>query len=355
MLYVGLDCHKRYTTVCALDEEGAVADRARLEHSQAGAFKDYFTTLGKPCRVVLEACLAVDMVVDWLEASPNIDSITLAHPKKTRIIAEAWVKTDELDARILAKLLRADMICKAYLPCKAIRRKRAVIRERMSWVRMRTRIRNQVHRILERQTDLAMPVCKDRFGTKGRAALNKAVLPEPDASQLRRHLAVLDRINEPIKEIEAALKNEAEEDPRVKRLMSIPGIGILLGWLIALEIDDIRRFTRPEKLVSYSGLAPSTHSSGGVTTHGKVIPDCDRWLKYAFIEAAWVAVSCSSYFGRISERLKKKGKLPNTRMIAVAHKLCLIAYAVLREDRDYQETPPKKEPILETPSPVASN
>ena len=95
MLYVGLDCHKRYTTVCALDERGEVANRERLEHTTPGVFKAYFTGLKQPCQVVLEACLAVDMVVDWLEAAPNIDAITLAHPKKTRIIriiAEAWVK-----------------------------------------------------------------------------------------------------------------------------------------------------------------------------------------------------------------------------------------------------------------------
>lgn len=100
---------------------------------------------------------------------------------------------------------------------------------------------------------------------------------------------------------------------------------------------------------AYAGLAPTTHSSGGKTYHGDMLPFANRWLKWAFIEASWVAIGCSSYFGEIYQRHRARGKQANTAITIIARRMCRIAWQRLREKRDFSPNPPEKMTL----SPVA--
>lgn len=130
-------------------------------------------------------------------------------------------------------------------------------------------------------------------------------------------------------------------------LESFPGVGSILGALIALEIDTIGRFHSPGKLAAYSGLVPSTYSSSGKTVHGRLIPS-NRHLKYAFIEAAWNAARVSPYFHDFYTRLKER-KGSCKAIGAVARRLCEITYFCLKQNRAYEERPYRFRKYVDAP------
>jgi len=109
MLSVGLDLHKRYSQVEALEENGERRSAARLVN-EFEQIEGFFRSLGEPCRVVLEAGWNWGSMYDWLERVENVVEVQLAHPYGVRAIAAAQVKTDRIDARMLGQLLRVGLI-----------------------------------------------------------------------------------------------------------------------------------------------------------------------------------------------------------------------------------------------------
>jgi transposase len=179
-----------------------------------------------------------------------------------------------------------------------------------------------------------LPQCSDLFGARGRSFLRRLELAEPDAFLLSENTELLERIGRQIKEQEKRIGAANQHDALSRRLQSLPGMGVILSAVAATEIDSIERFNSAEKLCAYAGLVPSTYSSGGNTWHGRMLPFCNKWLRWAFIEAAWVAVGCSGYFGALYRQHKARGKQSNTAITIVARRMCRIAWALLREGRD---------------------
>src|SRR5438093_9270758 len=176
MNYVGIDYHKRYSVATAIDEQGQRLAEARIEGNDPQSFAEFFAALSGPSRAVLEACWNWGWLYEVLEGMEGIEEIVLAHPYKTRVIAEAQIKTDRLDARALASLLRVDMVARAHIPCKATRQRKEQLRQRLFWVRLRTRLRNRVHALVDRQHGLARPQVSDLFGVRGRKWLRELSL-----------------------------------------------------------------------------------------------------------------------------------------------------------------------------------
>ena len=125
--------------------------------------------------------------------------------------------------------------------------------------------------------------------------------------------------------------------------------------VIALEIDQIERFATADRLCAYAGLVPTTHASGGKIAHGRMLPFCNRWLKWAFIEAAWVAVGCSDYFGTFYTKQRLRGKGANDAITIVARRMAKIAWKMLTEGRDYtaQAPAPKRYEPNQFPRPLS--
>jgi transposase len=339
MLSVGLDLHKRYSQLEAVDEQGQRRACARVnnERTELAAF---FSSLGEPCRVVLEAGWNWGLMHDWLEGMENVTAVELAHPFGVRVIAAAQVKTDKIDAGKLAQLLRTDLIPRAYIPQRETRELRELVRQRLFLVGLRTRIKNRVHALLDRH-HVVPPPMSDVFGKAGRSYLAKVQLPGSAQPMLDQDLRLLDAIVGEVRATERLLSKQVGEDRRVRRLLSIPGLGMILATLIALEIDQIQRFPRPAKLVAYAGLVPTTYSSGGKTSHGGLMKMSNKWLRWALVEAAWVAVRRDPYF-RAQYALRHRTKGSKTAIIAVARRLAEVIWYVLSEDRDYQPHPPRR-------------
>jgi transposase len=337
MYYCGIDYHKKYSVVCIIDSNGQLIDQRRIGHQAPTLFVDLFSELNQPVKVVFENSLNWSWLYEILEQIESVEQIILANPYKVKLISEAQIKTDKIDAGKLAHLLRLDVIPACHVPSRRMRERKEVLRQRIFWVRERTKIRSRIHKIIGRQHNLNMPQVTDLFGSKGRAALNKAILPAPDDLLLKQNLMMHDTLNAVVKEAEAQIKSDGDQDPAVAILQSIPGVGLIIGNVMACEIDGIERFRTNRHFLAYCGLVPSTYSSGGKTHHGRMLSGCNKWLKWAFIEAAWVAVGCSAYFGTLYRYHRGRGKKANTAICSTAHRMAEIAYRLLNEKRQYKE------------------
>jgi transposase len=338
MLSAGLDFHKQYSQVEVVDEGGKRRAAARLPN-ELEQVEEFFRSLGEPCRVVLEAGWNWGLMHDWLEQTGNVSEVQLAHPYRVRAIAAAQVKTDSIDARTLAQLLRAGLIPRAYIPGQETRQLREVVRQRLFLVRLQTMIKNRIHAVVDRY-HVPLPAVSDLFGKGGRAYLSQVRLPGPAQTLLSQDLRLYENIHAEVRETEKQLRNELEGDRRVELLLTIPGLGQLLATVVALEIDQISRFASSSKLVAYAGLVPSTYSSGGKTSHGGLMKQSNKWLRWALVEAAWVAVRHDAYFrNHFSARCRHKG--PKTAIISVARRLAQVIWCVLSENRPYELRRPR--------------
>jgi transposase len=333
MLSVGLDHHKRYSQVEALDEKGASRAAARIPN-ELGQIQGFFQSLGEPCRVVLEAGWNWGSMYDWLEGIENVVEVQLAHPYGVRAIAAAQVKTDRIDARMLGQLLRVGLIPRAYIPGRDTRQLREAVRQRLFLVRMRTMLKNRIHALLDRHHIVPPPV-SDLFGKRGRDYLSKVELPGCAQGLLRQDLRLLEILTAEVRETEKVLAQTLKGDRRIELLLTMPGLGRLLATVVAMEIDRIERFPSASKLVAYAGLVPSTYSSGGKTSHGGLMKMSNKWLRWALVEAAWIAVRRDPYF-RHQFGLRVRNKGPKTAIVAVARRMAEIIWHVLSEDRPYE-------------------
>jgi len=337
MYYCGIDYHKKYSVVSIIDDLGQPVDQRHITHQNPALFAELFSGLDQPVKVVFENSLNWSWLYELLEQIESVEQIILANPYKVKLISEAQIKTDKIDAGKLAHLLRLDVIPACHVPSRRMRERKEVLRQRIFWVRERTKVRSRIHKIIGRQHNLNMPQVTDLFGTKGRAALNKAILPAPDDLLLKQNLAMPDTITGLVKEAEKRIEADGLADPAVEILRSVPGVGLIIGNVMACEIDGIRRFRTVRHFLGYCGLVPSTYSSGGKTHHGRMLTGCNKWLKWAFIEASRVAIGCSPYFGALYAHHRGRGKKANTAICITAHRMAEIIYRLLNEQRSYKE------------------
>lgn len=334
MYYLGIDHHKRYSQVAVVDEKGTVRTNGKIanEKKAFALLKEYYK---EPCRAVIEAGRNWGMMYDLLE---ELDIKTVVgHPLKIRAIADAKIKSDSIDAKTLAHLLRADLIPEVHVPPKEIREQKNLLRHRVWLVRLQTMTKNRIHQLIDRN-HVKRPNVKNIFGVAGRTFLKGLNLSLIDQKLLKDHLELLDSLHEHIRKTEVWIGKELKDNPLIGILITLPGFGKILSALAALEIDNIKRFATPAKFASYSGLIPSTFASGGKVYHGDLIPNGNRWLRYVFIEASWVAIRTSAYCRFYFEKMKHR-KNSNVAIVALARRLSEIAYRCLKEKRAYEEHP----------------
>jgi len=224
MKYVGIDVHKKVCQAAILDEDGTFLDEVRFRNSEEGIeeFTSQLVDLHDEVRCVVESTGNMWIpVYDTLEA--NGFTVLLSNPSKTRLIAEAKVKTDRVDARVLARLLRSDMLCTCYVPGEEERSRRQLLRHRLTLVKTRTEIRNRVHSLLHKH-GLRVPYSTP-FSKKGVAWLRKQSLDPIDDAILRSDLALLEALEEQVQLIEEKIAALAVEDQRVRLLMTMTGVG----------------------------------------------------------------------------------------------------------------------------------
>lgn len=332
MYNVGCDQHKYYSQVEAQDEYGNIKDRTKLYHSDRERLMEYFSSLPKESTVLLEASGFEPWLCDLLQEIGL--NVKLAHPLKTKAIAEEKIMTDKLSAGVLADLLRADLVSEAYIASPEIREARYRMRYRQTLVHLRTMAKNKIHSLLS-QLGHQTPKATDLFGKAGLAYLNSLTLKLPYQRALNGYLKLIDTLNSMVLELDSGIRKESKNNSCIRLLITIPGIGIILANIILAEIGDINRFLSSSKLASYTGIVPSLHQSGKVRYSGSITKQGNKYLRWAFVEAAHVAIRKDPYLGAYYDKLRHK-KGPHIAIVATAHKLLTYTYQVLRKNEPYK-------------------
>lgn len=333
MRYIGVDYHRRFSYITTMDEKGRIINQAKIPNTKEALGKFLKASSDGKTSAVLEAGRNWQVMYDLLEE--NIDTVKLAHSYKVKAIAEARIKTDKIDSKILAHLLRTNLIPEAYVPSKDTRCAKDILRQRMFFIRLRTMTKNRIFMLLERHPEIkTRPQVVDLFGKLGMLWLENLKLSSPDNKLLKENLELLKNLNRRIQATDYLVHLLSSKHPYVKRLSTIPGIGKFFSVLIAYEIDNIKRFITEKKFAGYIGIIPSTYASGNRLTHGRITRQGNKYLRWALIEAIWPAINKDNYLRVYYERIKRT-KGSNQAKVATARRLATIIYRVLSEDRDY--------------------
>jgi transposase len=336
MQYIALDAHKRYSLAVVEQVDGSKAVEVRISH-QPGELKEFLKGLEIGSPVAVETVGNWYWIVDAIEAAGL--KPRLVHARKAKMMICEGNKTDRLDAPGLNRLQKVGTLPTVWIPPSELRDKRDLARSRMVLVDQRTRLKNRLHATLDKYA-LGVEGVSDVFGKKGRELLRQSIAKLPPETQFaaQQVLSALEGLEEQIHKLEKRIREVFEETEKVRLLKTLPGIGFTLAVVIAGEVE---RFSRPEKMASYSGTTPRVFSSGGKTRYGYLRADVNQYLKWAFIEAAnCVCLHQKSYprrhVSRLYQRIKNR-KEHGKAIGAVARHLAEAAYWVLKKKEPYRE------------------
>jgi len=333
MNYMGIDHHKQYSHLTLLDNGGKQVKSGRVWNTEREV-RGFLEGKEGETRAVIEAGRTSYVMVDLMK-DLGVD-IRMAHASEVKAIAKAKIKTDKRDSKILADLLRADLIPEVYLRSQANRVAQRVLRHRAFYVGMRTRVKNKIRVLFAQQSLEAQEASRIEsfFSRKGLEVLKGLEMPSFDRDLLDNLLSLYQHLEERIKESDGLVEQLYEQLREAQLIRTIPGFGPFLSVLAAVEIADINRFKSVSKLHAYAGVIPSTHSSGARTYHGKIIKAGNVWLRWAAVEAVYPA--CVGDFDiRLFYQRKARRKAANIAKVATARRLLTIIYRVLREQREY--------------------
>jgi len=331
--YLGIDLHLKRTYLVLMNAEGEVLDKQRLKNTEISS---YITeNVPKETYAVMEATRNWPYFYDLLEK--HVDRVELAHAKGVRMIAEAAVKTDQIDASVLAHLARLNFLPIAYAAPKEIRDLRQHLRYREWLIDERRRAKNRVHAVLAGY-NLASPVT-DLFGRAGREWMEEVVeknLRSVSRKVVLETLEMIDQLDIQIKELGKDIPLPEDLKPKAELLMSMPGIGKLISAVILAEIGDINRFKSPKALCNWAGLTPRVHKSDEVVRHGRISKQGSRYLRTAMVCAAMTACRISPRWYGVYEHLSRQIGRRGAK-VAVGRRLLTVVYYMLKRNQPYDE------------------
>ena len=335
MQYLGIDWGTRRAAWCALDEQGSLTE-GTIPADEDGLAR-LVAQLGPQSRGCVEMMSGAVWVRDRLEACGW--SIEIADARKVKAIAPLACKTDRVDARVLAELVRRDLVPSVWVPPVDERAIRERLRRRSHLVRLRTSAINRTFGLLTQWglrrnlAALRKPGALEELADRG--------VPDVWRRSIATLLAVIDDLDRQLAPLESELRPLARADERAKLLMTIPGVAELLGLTIASEIGDISRFPSARKLVGYSGLTPTVKQSGQVSRTGplsKAGPDTLRW---AAVEAAQQAWRPTNPWHELYGDVKRRHGKSNPAKAAVARKVLIAAWHILSLEQPFKPSAPR--------------
>lgn len=326
-IFVGIDLHKRFFTFYATDGVGNEVAKGKLD-STLSSIDTLLSRFSVSPKVVVEAMGSWMWFVRSLRQQGCL--VTLAHPLKVRAIASAKIKTDSIDAKTLCHLLRGNLVPTSYIATEEEQEKRELSRGRIAFVQDRTQLKNRIHAIITKE-NLRFSG-SDMFGKGGTVWLRDQVLPFGKSYMVNAYLTKLFETEREIKKLDGVIGEKSSSDPKVKLLLSIPGIGPTTAFLLAAEIGDIQRFPTSKQFASYFGLVPRLSQSGNHAYYGRITREGNPYVRWALLQAAQRIARYDGesrrFVTRISFRAGKKKAL-----VALSRELATIVYCVLKEKR----------------------
>ena len=333
-VYVGIDVHKKFCQAALMNNDGRILREFRFDNTSEGtsSLLDLARSIDPHVKAVVEPSANY-----WVRIYDKLEDegveVKLSNPLRTKAIAEAKVKTDKLDAKTLAYLLRGDLVAESYVPTRKNRDRRALIRHRTSLMQMRVEVKNRIHALLDKH-ELSYKYT-DLFGKQGLEWLRNLQLPTPDQQTLHSSLQVLDTLSEQAQSMDIQIAKDAVTEDQAKVLMTMPGVDYYAAMILLSEIGDVKRFASPEKLASWVGLAPQVHQSGETQWTGHITKKGSKRARWILGQCAQSARQHDPRLREFYERIERKHGSSKA-IVAVARKMLAIIYVMLTRNEPYR-------------------
>ncbi|HKV96534.1 MAG TPA: IS110 family transposase [Gammaproteobacteria bacterium] len=330
MKIVGCDLHTRYQQVVMLDDETGELVERRLEH-ESGEARAFYSALTSPVRVGIEATGHTRWFERMLAELGH--ELWIGDAAQIRAAMVRKQKTDARDAAHVLEMLLSGRFPRIWRPTMAERDLRQLVWHRQKLVWMRVAVSNQLHALA-----MGEGVCRKKklFTKKGRAELESLAL-DPWASRRRQELLkMLDQFEATLDELDSAVAEQAEQNPAAVLLMTHPGVGPVTSLAFVLTLGPVGRFERSKQVVSYLGLNPREHSSGGRQRLGSISKQGNPMMRSLLVEAGHSAARLDGELKQDYQRLKlRRGS--GVAKVAIARKLAVRMYWMLRSPVSYAQ------------------
>jgi transposase len=335
--FVGVDLHKKVATFHVLFQDGTSLTSGSFD-VDPDSIRGFAAKHLRPADQ-----LAVEVTSNtWAFVRlvrPYVANVVVSNPLKTKAIAEANIKTDKVDARVLADLLRCNYLPSVWVPTPDVEDKRAIAARRTALVHERTSIRNRIHSVLARRL-VAAPE-GGLFSDKGLTWLKHVELEPLDRALIDANLRLLDALAGECATIDVHIASESYNDNDVKLLMTIPGVDYTIAYALKVALADVERFSDPDKAASYLGLVPSVRQSADKCYTGPITKAGATQVRWLLIQGAQHVGRHPGPLGAFFRKLAKR-KNRNIAVVATARKMVTIAVHMLKNKEPYRYALPRQ-------------
>jgi transposase len=328
MMIIGCDFHPSFQQIAYVDQETGEYGERRLGHREEGV-RFYRSLAGRKVVVGVEATgndrwfrkLLGELGHELLVGDAS--AIHASAPREQR--------TDKRDARHILKLLVENRFPSVWQPSAGNEGQRQLLMHRCRLVRMRTRIKNQLDSIAKSE---GLTGSRSWSGQR-RGQIEALPLTGWYAQRRADLLQLLDELELRIKPLDKAVEAAATQNGEARLLMTHPGVGAVTSLAYVLVLGDWSRFPRGKQVGSYLGLIPSEASSGKRQQQmGHITKQGNTLLRWLLVEAATTAQRYDPGWHRQYVRLSMT-KHHGVAKVAIAHKLAVRLYWMLRSGQDY--------------------
>ncbi len=337
---LAIDLGKFKSVACAYPRGGGQPSFHTLPSSRGALLA--LLEHARPAVVVIEACTSAGWVHD-LCAERGLPC------KVANTASEAWRfknlkrKTDKDDALRLAQLEDLGQLPAVAVPPPEVRQRRALILARQRFVGLRVRAQNRLRALLLAQ-GLDAPRGAAAWAAAGLAVFEGHARPlaECPSEEMWRglvHLALAEyrQLLAWIDEAEAKLDALGKADPRVARLRTVPGVGPRTAEVVAAYLHEPKRFRSGKEVGAYAGLVPRQYQSGESDRRGRITRRGPAVLRKLLVECAWAMLRYNRWAAALYTRLSRGKARKKQAIVAVARRLLVRLWAMLRDGADWRE------------------
>lgn len=331
MNYLGVDFHKLTSYVTRIDEKGKEVGNFSMRNT-AENIREFAGSLSAEDKVAVEATGHWMYLYEQLEDSEA--EFYLGHPQATKAIASARLKNDKVDSKMLAELLRCDLLPLSYIPPREVRDLRELLRLRSVLIRLRSMVKIRLRAILLK-TGQDCPY-SDILGKGAIKWMRALAVRECYLLGLDHQMRIGLQLSSQLAELEKVLCGCVQSNPDAELLMSMPGIGLYSALMILAEIGEINRFKYSDQLVSWAGMAPRIKQSSTHIRRGPITKQGSKYLRWILIEDAHHAIKKSKRFSSKYESVRKR-RGDHKAKVAVATSMLRSIHWMLTHRESYKD------------------
>ena len=330
-IYAGLDLHGNNVMCSLRDEAGRTVGKRRVDTTLKAVLEFLDPFRARIAGVGVESTFNWYWLVDGLRAAGY--PVTLANPAKMDQYGGIKVTNDETDAGWIAEMMRLGILPEAYIYPVEIRPLRDLLRRRQLINRQRTRTLLSLQSMVTRHTGTKVVNNKLKRWTRKEV---DATFPHPHNRAAALSLVETARfLGKQVDQLEGLARTELKPDATLQRLMTLPGIGDILGMTIRMEGGPLERFSDAGHYASYTRGVPSIRTSNDSKKGENNRKNGNRHLAWAYVEAANFAIRYSPEIKVWYERKKARSNGVIARK-ALACKLAKAAFYVMRDGVNFE-------------------